>query len=71
MVCPPITSLIRAEIANHKEEYFAGDSVTVRCYPDHVFIGTAMEDGRAEVTRFCLEDGTWGGFANHHCYSKW
>ena len=71
--CPKIKNLINAEVISSRESWEAfqtGDNVTVQCYPDHVFIGTDMEKGQNEVKRTCLEDGTWTGYDEYHCYSK-
>lgn len=52
-------------------EYYVGDNLTVQCYPDHVFIGTEMTARNNYAVKYCLEDGTWSGFDEYHCYSKY
>ena len=60
---------MKAQVVSPKKAYYAGDSVVIRCYMQHVFIGTAMDDNENEITRQCMGDGVWGGLTLHHCYS--
>lgn len=70
--CPVFKNLNNAQILNATNHYYYEDSITIACYPKHVFIGTDMKlsGGQSEVTKKCSGDGTWDGPDDIDCYSE-